>query len=1104
MCKLQTVRNVCIARAFSHKNVVREKHSITKITCIYMTKSIIFNGLNKPIRWGLMNLDELVAEIKRSPISLFYGAGVAITCGGPSWGELFSDIKSRFPEGKSDEFFTYMDEIIGFDDSNRAEVEEFVRTRLASISPQEDHRYLFSIPWRAVLTTNYDYLPEAINTTIDERRQIIAISDPKEQIDQTREDHLYCFKLLGDCRYNFLEGGWMVLSTSDLFSAAQRRTRFFEQFRNLATSGHIVYLGYSFRDDLVFLLLKQMKTVLRRFPWKGFAIMPSEPEADIKKKMELVGITWVKGDLKDFITATKKVLGKCPTSAPTGIGFLTVHRQTIELDRSILSNIWKKFFVLHNDLLKYSFETPKDFLRGICPSFYPYVLNWDFPRKTEKVFTNPNTKASTPDDLTQLKKQATSGELSDNVFVALVGIAGSGKTVVANRLAFEWYQIGNPVIFINSESLSIDTAALDGLMNEIRNKYLSKAHEAGIKEPYPLRWLIVADGCGPILGELRMLKNHLLAVAKPADLLLVARETETPIDKLIKYELDAVYRLDDTVLPREREDFLKHFKRFGVMNEDIVKKNIRDREINRSFFALVYSSIQDSRQTIRKLLQEEYESLDAESKRIYRIAALVQSYQLRPWLSLILKSLDEDPDWVNRQVEQGRLGGVLRFCDYGHTLMTPHRVIAEAISDIAFRTSEERKIALSKIISAVTLGDTSEMDFLHNLLIGRIEEDIGPKFLMDHKIDLFRQAVQMARTRPLLIHLGRLETNAEKFSDAMKSLKEAYGAHVPGFHEREEHVRDAEGRLEHTIAETKIISGDMESAWDHLEKAEEKFAEATIDPKITPHPYEGIARTYLTKARISKEANIQWQFILAAMQECNYVEKYLGETPEISLLKKEIEARLARIGFNETHIEKIQNRIGKANGYAYLAENKIARRQFKQALELVDKGLKFDGMNIWLMRLRVALLRKLSPDDHDAIMATLDDYAAVSSERYDIELSFELAKETYMLGRIREARWRFRTLYRKASHHPRRLIPRDPEDRWLEKGKPVRLRGTITKVPTEDRYGYVQTTFPETFKGTMVVRKKDIQYENVKAGDRVSYEVIFNMYGPEASRVRSL
>lgn len=1051
----------------------------------------------------LMDLDDLVSEIERGPASLFYGAGAAATCGGPGWKELFSGIKSRFPEGKSDDFFTYMQEIIGFDNSNRTEVEDFIKSRLAAISPQDDHKYLFSIPWKGVLTTNYDHLPDSIGTTIDECRQIISIADPKDQIDQTKADHLYCFKLLGGCEFSFPQGGWMVLSTSDLFSAAQRRAVFFEQFRNLCTSGHIVYLGHSFRDNLVFLLLTQMKTVLGRFPWKGFAITPSEPEPEIRKKLESVGITWVQGTLNDFITAAKGVFGEIPTSAPTGIGFLNVHGQTVELDRSILSNTWRKFTVLHNDLLKYSSETPKDFLRSVCHSFYPYVLNWDFPRKSERVFSNPHTTVLTPDDLTKLKERAKSGELSDNIFIALVGIAGSGKTVVVNRVAFEWYQTGNPVIFVNPESLSIDTDALDALMNEIRDKYLSIALGSKVKKPNPLRWLIIADDCGPLLGELRMLRNHLMAAAKPADLLLVTRETETPIDRLMRYELDAIYRLDDTVLREEREHFLKHFGRFGLMERDIVERNLQDKEINRSFFALVYSSIRHSRETIKRLLKEEYEKMNAQSKRIYQIAALLQSFQLIPLSTLILKSQNEDPNWLNSEVEQGSLGGVLRFYDYGHSLMTSHRVIAEAISGIVFRTSEERKLALNKIISAVTFGDRVEMEFLENLLNRRIEENVGPKILPNHKIDLFRQAIQKVRSRPLLIHLGRLETNAREFSEARKSLREAYAADVPGFYEPKEHVRDAEGRLEFAIAETKILSKDFESAWDHLDKAEERFIEAMIDPKMTPHPYEGIARTYLAKGRISKEENLQWQFVLAAMSECNYVEKYLGETSAVFLVKREVEARLHRIGFNETHIERIGSRIGKANGYAYLAEIKMAQRHFQQALRFVEQGLKHDGMNIWLMRLRVTLLRRLSPDDHNAIMSTLDDYAAIFKERYDVELSFQLAKELYMIGRIKEARRTFRTLFRKARHHPRRLRIR-PEDRWMEKGKPVRLRGTVTKVPTDDRYGSLETTFPRMFLDYMVIRKRDIQMEGVKVGDRVSYEIVFNMLGPEASKVRSL
>jgi hypothetical protein len=381
----------------------------------------------------------------------------------------------------------------------------------------------------------------------------------------------------------------------------------------------------------------------------------------------------------------------------------------------------------------------------------------------------------------------------------------------------------------------------------------------------------------------------------------------------------------------------------------------------------------------------------------------------------------------------------------------------------------------------------------------------GQECPIDHKIDLFNEGIKRVRSRPLLIHLGRIQTNAKKFGEAKRTLIEAHVASVPGFDEIDEHVLDAEGRLEFALAEYDMRQDGKEaSAWDHLVRAEESFLNAKINPRVTPHPFEGIARVYLAKTKLVKEQELQWVFILAAMRECNYFENYLGENSEISLVKMEIENALRLIGFNETHIARITDSIGKANGYAYLAEQAISNGSLHEAFAFVEKGLKSDAENIWLMRLHVKLLRLLFPDNHDAIMNTLDDYVVMSDKSFDIELSFELAKETYISGRIQEARVLFRQLGFKAVHHPRRLIPRDPQDRWVEKGKPVRLTGTLVNVPTEDRYGKVCTTFPSNFKDYLVVRERDIQFKEPPPhrGERVTYEVMFNMLGPEASRVR--
>ncbi|MCL5877549.1 MAG: SIR2 family protein [Candidatus Bathyarchaeota archaeon] len=1051
-----------------------------------------------------MEIAEVVNLMRNSPISLFYGAGVSIDCGGPNWNQLTDVVKEKFPDKTETDFFQLMQSIIGYNDDHRKEVESIISKRLASISPTERQKYLFSIPWKAIMTTNYDRLPELVGVSLDGSRQIVSVSDPNAEVNQEKEELLYCFKLLGDYQYSYPQGGWMVLSNSDLISDSERRTNFFKQFRTLAVSGHIIYLGYSFNDDLVFLLLSHMRKVLHNYSWTGYAIMPHEPTETVAKKLTSVGITWVKGDLEIFVNETKKVFGDKPKSAPVDVGTMVIHGQAIDIDRSLLSNIKNKFMLLNEEMMSQNSEKIEDFLSGNSKTYFPYVWHWDFDRNTTIAWLNPDSIRLIPKDLSTFSARATITDFNKNLFCALVGIAGSGKTVFAKRIAFNWHQTGNPVLFVNPKDPSIDTKALDGLMNEIRDKYLKKTKSAGIENPRPIKWLIIADDSGPIVGQIKVLWEHLMASGKPADIFMVARESESPIDKLKLYEPDAIYRLNDTIFEHDVDNFLNHFKRFGVIDEEIFNHNIRDKDVNTSFFALIYSTLHCSRKSIKKLLKEEYDKLDGESKKIYQAVSLIQAYQLEPLVSLITKSQDINPEVLKPRYEKGNLSGILRAANNQRSLFTLQRVIAEAISDAVFRTSDERRQALSTMINSVTYGEESEMRFLESLLNFRIEIDVGPKVSLDHKIDLYNRAIRVVKSKPLLIHLGRLQTNNHKFSEARKTLREAHDAFVSGFDERAEHVKDAEGRLENAIAEDEIVNGHRDLAWAHLEEAERKFTEAKINPRITPHPYTGVARTYLTKAKLITEKNLQLNFILTAAQECNYLEKSLGETPESYIIKQEITNLLSLAHFDELQIEQMSDLIGKANGYAYLAEIRYSGDHLPDALRLVDKGLSFDPLSIWLMRLKVSILRRQSPGNHNIIRNTIDDYAAIAPEKFDIQLAFELSKETYADGNVREAKIKFRELTRKAENHPSLLTHREPEDRWYNGANPQRLSGTITKLPTTDLHGKIKTTFPQIYEDLLVVRKQDLQYDNPRVGDRVSYEIIFNMLGPEASRVRKI
>src|SRR2546427_8553450 len=93
-------------------------------------------------------LENVVLKIRDRPTTLFYGAGVCKGCGGPSGDELLRSVGLGI--GNPMSFLQRMNDVLKFDDSNRGEVEERVKQQLSPVSPHDEQRYLFSMPWRAL------------------------------------------------------------------------------------------------------------------------------------------------------------------------------------------------------------------------------------------------------------------------------------------------------------------------------------------------------------------------------------------------------------------------------------------------------------------------------------------------------------------------------------------------------------------------------------------------------------------------------------------------------------------------------------------------------------------------------------------------------------------------------------------------------------------------------------------------------------------------------------------------------------------------------------------------------------------------------------------
>lgn len=1053
-----------------------------------------------------MNLDELVLELKKKPFALFYGAGVSMDYGGPGGRQLLKAVKSHFPNAPSDSFFDCMDEIIDFRESNRPEVEKVIRDSLAGISARYEHKFLFSLPWRAVITTNYDRIPEDIGKTIDGRRFVTPIVDPQKDfpIDVTRPDLLYCFKMFGDVSRSYPAAGWMVLNSSDRNIVAPVRSEFYKVFFNLASSGSFLYLGYSFQDNIVLELLREMRHFLNTFPWSGFTILPSDPSPQIARKLQDVGITIIQGDLVQFVQAASRVLGSIPISSPSISNDVYVRKTLLRLDLATISNIWGKFSILDVKMLEATSTDPIKFLEGKEKSFHPFASGWDYPRKTKMKWHNSDVTQAFGivfDNLAE--SRCRNQNSSDNVLIALIGSAGSGKSVIGRRLSFDWYQKGNPVVFINTNNLMIDAAALDSLLDEIWTKYKSNVARVGGDSAYPLRYLLLADDGAFLLPQLIELRNHLVSIGKPADIVVIARKSDITFNRLVESGVDAIAEVDDSVDSTEAQDFIDFFQRLNVIpSEEIVRLNFKNTSINSSFFSLIYTSVLGTQQTLEEILKNEYNKLDGESQTLYAIVSLLESQLLPAWKSLTLKSAKATSDWLSNQMASGRLGGVIAFDPTGNSLTTSNRVVAEIISKIAFDSEAKIESALSNIISAITAGDYQELSLLHRLLIERIEKGYL-RLRSNRQIGLFSRAVEKVKSRPLFLHLAMVQMRADELDDANSSLRDAFDNRIPIFDEPDEHVTDARGRLELKLAEKAMTptEKDVDLAEEHLERAQNFFDGAKINPIRTPHPYEGLARVYMMKAELALDESLAWNYLLLALQACANVEGYIGtDTFDLEPLKAQLIAKLDTVDLNEQKIRQIQDVTGRGNAYAFLAERSLKHEHYQEALIFARKGFREDAQSIWLMRLLVSLLKKLEPDNLAELKEALDSYSKIRTSVFDPSLSLQLAIETFKLD-IEAGFGQFNELEQRMKYHPLRL-KQLPENLWLEHGGPKEFSGKLFELPKYGSYGIIESTSDPIWGLKLKTPLRSIEFNNPRIGQRVRFNIIFNMVGPQASRVR--
>jgi hypothetical protein len=131
---------------------------------------------------------------------------------------------------------------------SRADLESFVSKRLAIVEPDESFRWIATMRWSAIFTTNYDNgIERAYELSSSPPQQPVSISTTAaiKPIDNRFEVPVYHLhgKLSGEA------GGPIVITDEDYTRYAERRRMLFEQLREKFATATFLCIGYSSRDS---------------------------------------------------------------------------------------------------------------------------------------------------------------------------------------------------------------------------------------------------------------------------------------------------------------------------------------------------------------------------------------------------------------------------------------------------------------------------------------------------------------------------------------------------------------------------------------------------------------------------------------------------------------------------------------------------------------------------------------------------------------------------------------------------------------------------------------------------------------------------------------
>lgn len=191
----------------------------------------------------------------------------------------------------------------------RTKLVTFLEHALKDLEPDEDMKWLATLTWKAIFTTNYDRgIERAYELTANPTQQPVVIAansgiktwDPKFQVPIF---HLHGSIFSGEAKQNIL------ITEQDYARFRERRQMLFDQLRTSYAATPILYVGYSHRDANWKMITAELRAEFEpNKPPPSYRVAPSTPAIEVEI-LSAQGLTTIDGDLPALKFAVQAQLG---------------------------------------------------------------------------------------------------------------------------------------------------------------------------------------------------------------------------------------------------------------------------------------------------------------------------------------------------------------------------------------------------------------------------------------------------------------------------------------------------------------------------------------------------------------------------------------------------------------------------------------------------------------------------------------------------------------------------------------------------------------------------------------------------------------------------